>query len=97
MIEGINEAVVILLVVEVELVVEEVLGEKRKWTRRSKKKGIKYFCEEKTCFESILSESVVMHNTLFCISLYYSIDIDVVVWKEKTIDLYVMIVMLVCV
>lgn len=30
MIEGINEAVVILLVVEVELVVEEVLGEKRK-------------------------------------------------------------------
>ena len=41
----VKEGVVILLVIKVELLAEEVLGEKRKWTGCSKNDGIKYFRE----------------------------------------------------
>ena len=45
-------------------------------------------------FESILSESIVMHNVSY-ISMYCCV-VDVVVCKDKATKFYVMIVMLVC-
>ena len=35
------------------------------------------FRKEQMCFENIISEFVVMHNT-FCVSIYFCVDIDVV-------------------